>query len=62
MPCNQKSMTKNTVLSLTVLFLGLTTASFAVPVQTPEINPSSLGSALALLGGGILAIRGRKRS
>jgi hypothetical protein len=55
-------MTKNTVLSLTVLFLGLSVASFAAPVQTPEINPSSLGSALALLGGGILAIRGRKRS
>lgn len=39
-------------------------ASFANATQTyaPEIDPGSAGSALALLSGALLVIRGRRKS
>jgi hypothetical protein len=46
------------VLALT---LAATTVSFAAPVSTPEIDPSMGAGALALLGGAVMVIRGRKR-
>ena len=39
---------------------GLAVASAIVP-SVPEINPGSLSSGLALLAGGILVLRARRR-
>jgi len=36
-------------------------ASLSVPVPVPEINPSSLSAGLALLAGGVLLVRARRR-
>ena len=36
-------------------------ANFAFGVGVPEISPASAGSALALVSGAILIIRGRRR-
>jgi hypothetical protein len=47
------------VLGLTLLFLGATGAALAT--ATPEIDPGSAGSALAILAGCALMIRGRRR-
>lgn len=44
-----------------LLVIGASTlASAAIPVA-PEIDPASAGSALALLSGAVLVIRGRRR-
>ncbi len=47
------------VASLFLLVMGAQTFAFAVGV--PEIDPGSAGSALALLAGAVLVVRGRRR-
>jgi hypothetical protein len=47
------------LLGLTLLFLGATGAALAT--SAPEIDPGSAGSALAILAGCALMIRGRRR-
>lgn len=47
------------VVSFILLGIG---ASMVAGAAVPEINPASGGSALALLAGAILMIRGRRRS
>ena len=43
-----------------LLFVGVSAVAMAVPV--PEIDPASGGSALALIVGGLMIIRGRRKS
>ena len=50
------------ILVIALLGIGSGVAALAVgPLQTPEIDPASVGSALALLAGTLLVIRGRRR-
>lgn len=47
------------VIAIILLGIGAGVAAIAAPV--PEIDPASAGSALALLAGTLLVIRGRRR-
>jgi len=40
------------------LLIGMGSAAFATPA--PEINPASAGSAIALISGVVLVMRGRR--
>jgi hypothetical protein len=42
-----------------LLLMGMGSAAFATAV--PEINPASAGSALALVSGALLVMRGRRK-
>jgi hypothetical protein len=42
-----------------LLLIGMGSAAFANSV--PEINPASAGSALALISGAVLVMRGRRK-
>jgi LPXTG-motif cell wall-anchored protein len=47
-------------LGVAILLAG--TATFALAtIQTPEIDPGSAAAALALLSGGVLVLRGRRK-
>jgi len=46
------------IAGLTLLGIGMSSVCLAV---TPEIDPAAGGSALALLAGAMLMIRGRRR-
>ncbi|MGD0497889.1 MAG: hypothetical protein ABSC23_05575 [Bryobacteraceae bacterium] len=50
----------NKFVGITLLLIG--SATFALATGVPEIDPGSAGSALALLAGAALVIRGRRRS
>ncbi len=50
----------NKVLALVFLGIGASVAGMAAVLATPEIDPASGGSALALLAGAVLVIRGRR--
>ena len=52
-------MTK--VMGVFLLFVGVSAVAFGTPA-TPEIDPGAAGSALALLSGALLVVRGRRRS
>jgi len=47
------------VLGMALLMIGV--SSFAFATAVPEIDPGSAGSALALLSGALLVIRGRRK-
>jgi hypothetical protein len=50
------------ILTQAVLLASLSaTALFAAAVQAPEIDASAGAAALALLGGGLLVIRSRRK-
>ena len=49
------------ILGVVLLLVGLGSAAFAGPATAPEINPASAGSALALVSGLVLVIRGRRK-
>jgi hypothetical protein len=51
-------MTK--LLGIALMFVAV--ASFANATSVPEIDPGSAGSALALLSGALLVIRGRRKN
>ena len=44
-----------------LLLMGLGSAAFAAAVAAPEISPASASSALALVSGALLVMRGRKK-
>jgi hypothetical protein len=49
------------LLGIALMFVGV--ASFAgATIATPEIDPGSAGSALALLSGALLVIRARRKN
>jgi len=52
-------MTKT--LGIALLLVGASVAAMAIPAGVPEIDAGSAGSALALLAGAALVIRGRRR-
>jgi len=50
------------ILAIMLLGIGSGIAALATgPLPSPEIDPASVGSALALLAGTLLVIRGRRR-
>lgn len=48
--------------TLGIMLLALGVAPFAFATPVPEVDPGSFGSALALIAGAVLVIRGRRRS
>lgn len=55
-------MNKNFVMKVAGLaLLGIGMSSVCFALGTPEIDPASGGSALAMLAGAMLMIRGRRR-
>lgn len=47
---------------MALLVVGMSVVcAAAIPVEAPEIDASTAGSAIALLGGAIMMIRARKR-
>ena len=52
-------MTKK--IGLLLLFAGSASLALAVPLPGPEIDPGSAVSALALLSGSVLIIRGSRK-
>ncbi len=49
------------VLGLVLLVVGATAVAMATPVAAPEIAVGSAGSAVALISGMVLVIRGRRK-
>ena len=50
-----------TFIGLTILLAGASSLVYAGAVAVPEISPASGVGALALLSGGLLVIRGRRK-
>lgn len=48
-------------LGLMLLLAGMAGALCALPTGAPEIDPGSAGTAITLLGGAILLIKGRRK-
>jgi hypothetical protein len=48
------------VLAIVLLGIGAGIAAYAQAAPSPEIDPASVGTALALLAGTILVVRGRR--
>ena len=48
-------------LGLMIIFGALASSAFAGEAAVPEIDASFAASAVALVGGGMLILRGRKR-
>ncbi|HEX6896699.1 MAG TPA: hypothetical protein VF146_15570 [Bryobacteraceae bacterium] len=48
------------ITGIVLMFLGVTMLAMAVP-GVPEIGAGSAGSALALVSGALLVLRGRKK-
>jgi len=44
-----------------VLLMGMGTFASALNVSAPEISPASAGSAIALIAGAVLVMRGRRK-
>jgi hypothetical protein len=53
-------MTKT--VGMMLIFLGLSGLAIAAEPVAPEIDPASASSALALLTGALLVIRGRRKN
>jgi len=49
------------ILGMLLLVAGATTCAMATPVGVPEIAPGTAGSAVALVSGIVLMIRGRRK-
>ena len=50
------------ILAVALLGIGGSIALLATPTPAPEIDPNSCASALALVAGALLVIRGRRKS
>lgn len=48
------------IFALTIAVSGVALAHASPPPSAPEINPGMAGNALAILGGALLVIRGRR--
>jgi hypothetical protein len=46
---------------ITLLIMGLSGAAMALQATVPEISPVSAGSAVALIAGAVLIMRGRRK-
>jgi len=44
-----------------LLLVGMASIALAEPINAPEINPGSAASAIALISGAVLVIRGRHK-
>jgi hypothetical protein len=55
-------MTLNRLSALALLTIGMAAAAFARISPAPEIDPGSAVSALALVSGALLVIRGRRKA
>jgi hypothetical protein len=53
--------TQMRILGIMLLLVGMAVLAIANPVLTPEIDPGSATTALALLCGATLVIRGRRK-
>ena len=49
------------IAGLMLLMIGVGGAAFGINVVAPEISPASAGSALALISGAVLVMRGRRK-
>ena len=49
------------IAGLTLLVMGASLHCMAGDIAAPEIDPAAGGAALALLAGGLLIIRGRRK-
>lgn len=49
------------IVGFMLLMVGLGGAAFGLNAVAPEISPASAGSALALISGAVLVMRGRRR-
>ena len=49
------------IAGMALLTMGASFYCLAGPVSAPEIDPAAGGAALALLAGGLLIIRGRRK-
>jgi hypothetical protein len=49
------------IIGMVLLLVGLAGLAMADAVLTPEIDPSSATTALALLSGAVLVLRGRRK-
>jgi hypothetical protein len=49
------------IAGVALLLIGLGSAVYGGPATAPEVNPASAGSALALISGVVLVLRGRRR-
>jgi hypothetical protein len=56
-----KSIMSNFSKAISLILLGIGVQSFVFGVGVPEIDPGSAASAVALLAGAIVVIRGRRR-
>ncbi|MGH9645849.1 MAG: hypothetical protein ACRD4E_03440 [Bryobacteraceae bacterium] len=48
------------LLGSVLLLIGVASAALATPA-TPEISPASAGSAIALISGAVVVMRGRRK-
>jgi len=46
---------------ITLVLTGLSGAAMALQVSAPEVSPVSAGSAIALIAGAVLIMRGRRK-
>ncbi len=49
------------MLGLSLLLIGVAANCLAAPPSTPEVDPSSATAAVALLAGGLMVIRYRRK-
>lgn len=49
------------IIGFSLLLLGAASFAMATPVATPEIDGSSATTAIALLSGGLLVLRSRRK-
>jgi hypothetical protein len=50
------------LLGMALMFIGVASFAGAFVTTTPEIDPGSAGTALALLSGALLMVRARRKS
>jgi hypothetical protein len=58
---SEETMNVKKILGIVLLMSGATSCAMAVPASTPEVVAGTAGSALALVSGIVLMIRGRRK-
>jgi hypothetical protein len=61
-PAERRKHHMTRYIGLSLLFLGVEGFAFAGIINSPEIDASSAVGAVALLGGGLLVLRARRRA
>ncbi|MGA2713366.1 MAG: hypothetical protein ABSG41_09680 [Bryobacteraceae bacterium] len=49
------------IIGIALLLIGTSAVAMGIPVDAPEIDPASAGSALALLAGALVITQGRRK-